>query len=44
MFKDEFTAVCNGAKGKLNLLNNNPVGYFIASMVAGVFIAFGGFV
>lgn len=44
MFKDEFTAVCNGAKGKLNLLNNNPIGYVIASMVAGFFIAFGGFV
>ena len=24
MFKDEFMNVCNGAKGKLNLLNHNP--------------------
>ncbi|MCC8139615.1 MAG: formate/nitrite transporter family protein [Lachnospiraceae bacterium] len=44
MFRDEFGAVCNGAKGKLNLLNNNPAGYFISAMVAGMFIAFGGFV
>lgn len=44
MFRDEFKAVCNGAKGKLNLLNNNPAGYFISAMVAGIFIAFGGFV
>lgn len=44
MFRDEFKAVCNGAKGKLNLLNNNPAGYFISAVVAGIFIAFGGFV
>lgn len=44
MFKDEFMNVCNGAKGKLNLLNHNPLGYFISAVVAGIFIAFGGFV
>lgn len=44
MFRDEFGIVCNGAKGKLNLLNNNPVGYVIAAVMAGFFIAFGGFV
>ena len=44
MFRDEFTSVCNSAKGKLNLLNNNPVGYVIAAVMAGIFIAFGGFV
>ncbi|MDO4262535.1 MAG: formate/nitrite transporter family protein [Eubacteriales bacterium] len=44
MFKDEFQSVCNGAKGKLGLLKGNPAGYFISSMVAGMFIAFGGFV
>jgi len=44
MFRDEFQNVCNGAKGKLALLNNNPLGYFISAMVAGIFIAFGGFV
>lgn len=44
MFRDEFGAVCNTAKGKLNFLKNNPAGYFISSMMAGCFIAFGGFV
>lgn len=41
MFKDEYKALANGAKGKLNLLNNNPLGYFVSSMVAGLFICFG---
>lgn len=44
MFRDEFMNVCNGAKGKVSLLKNNPLGYFIAAVVAGIFIAFGGFV
>ena len=44
MFQDEFNAVCNAGKSKANLLKNNPLGYFIASMVAGIFIAFGGMV
>ena len=44
MFRDEFMNVCNGAKGKLNLLTSNPLGYFISAVVAGFFIAFGGFV
>lgn len=44
MFRDEFGSVCNAAKGKLNLLNNNPAGYVIAAVMAGFFIAFGGFV
>jgi len=43
MFKDEFQAVCNAAKSKLTLLNNNPVGYFVSSLTAGMFIAFGAF-
>lgn len=44
MFHDEFQGVCNGAKAKAGLLKNNPLGYFISAMVAGIFIAFGGFV
>lgn len=44
MFKDEFQAVCNGGAAKMNLLKKNPVGYFVSAMVAGMFIAFGGFV
>ena len=44
MFQDEFNAVCNAGKAKVNLLKNNPLGYFAASIVAGIFIAFGGIV
>ena len=44
MFYDEFTSVCNAGKGKAALMKNNPLGYFTAAVVAGVFIAFGGFV
>ena len=44
MFRDEFNSVCNAAKGKLALLNNNPAGYFMSAMVAGAFITLGGFV
>lgn len=44
MFNEEYKAVCNGAVGKSNLLKKNPVGYFVSSLVAGVFISFGSFV
>lgn len=44
MFQDEFNAVCNEGKAKVNLLKNNPLGYFVASVVAGIFIAFGGLI
>lgn len=44
MFKDEFKAVCNSAAAKLNLMKSNPLGYFVASILAGVFVAMGGFV
>ena len=44
MFQDEFNAVCNAGKSKVNLLKNNPLGYFVASIVAGIFIAFGGII
>ena len=44
MFKDEFKAVVNGGVGKVNFLKNNPLGYFVAAMVAGMFISFGSFV
>ena len=43
MFKDEFQAVCNAGKSKLNLLNNNPIGYFFSAMLAGMFVAIGAF-
>ena len=41
MFKDEAAAVCNTARGKLNLLEKNPLGYLIMSMLAGLFIGLG---
>lgn len=41
MFNDEFTAAANGAAGKLKLLNNNPLGYFMLSVLAGAYIGFG---
>lgn len=44
MFKDEFRAVCGGGVNKLNLMKNNPIGYLVSSMVAGMFISFGSFV
>ena len=43
MYKDEYKAVCNAAATKLNLLKSNPLGYFVASILAGVFVAMGGF-
>lgn len=44
MFKDDYQAVCNGGVAKNNLLKNNPLGYVISAMVAGMFISFGSFV
>lgn len=44
MFQEEFQAVCNSGKAKSNFMQNNPLGYFISSMVAGMFISFGSFV
>ncbi len=41
MFQDEYQAVCNAGKNKLNLLEKNPLGYFVAAMLAGMFIGFG---
>ena len=44
MFKDEYQAVCGAAAGKLRLLKDNPAGYFLSAMLAGMFISFGSFV
>lgn len=41
MFQDDFAAVSKAAVTKRDFLKNKPVAYFIASMLAGVFIAFG---
>lgn len=44
MFKEEYNAVCNAGENKNNLLTKNPLGYFVAALVAGMFISFGSFV
>lgn len=41
MFREEYQAAANGAAGKFKLLENNPAGYFLLSMLAGAFIGFG---
>jgi nitrite transporter NirC len=41
MFHDDITAVAKAAKAKLTLLEKNPAGYFISSMLAGIFVGFG---
>lgn len=44
MFKDTYQAVCDAAKGKAKLYQSNPLGFWMATVLAGIFIAFGGFV
>lgn len=41
MFNEEFTAAANGAAAKAGLLKKNPAGYFLLSMLAGMFVGFG---
>ena len=41
MFKEEFNSAANGAAAKSNMLKNNPAGYFLLSVLAGMFIGFG---
>lgn len=41
MFFDEFSAVANAARIKADFLKKNPFGYFIASMLAGIYVGFG---
>lgn len=38
MFKEESLSVSNSAQAKLQLLNSNPIGYFISSMLAGGYV------
>lgn len=44
MFQSEFQSVCSAGAAKVNLLKRNPLGYLVASLVAGMFISFGSFV
>lgn len=41
MYVEEFAALTNAAKGKVNFLKKNPLGYFVASMLAGMFVGIG---
>jgi nitrite transporter NirC len=41
MFAEEFTAAGNAAKAKWDHLSRNPAGYFVASMLAGMFVGLG---
>ena len=41
MFFEEFMSVQKAAAAKTGLLKKNPLGYFVAAMLAGAFIGFG---
>lgn len=41
MFNEEYKLVCEASVTKLNFLKNNPIGYIVASVLAGAFIGFG---
>lgn len=41
MFQDDYKAAANAALGKWNLLQKNPAGYVVSSMMAGLYIAIG---
>ena len=41
MFKEEFEAVAKTAGNKNSLLEKNPAGYFLLSMLAGMYVGFG---
>lgn len=41
MFTEDFNAAVNASENKLNLLQKNPLGYFLLSMLAGAYIGFG---
>ncbi len=41
MFGEEFAAMAAAAKAKAALLENNGLGYFLASMLAGAYVGFG---
>lgn len=44
MYKQHFDTVCGAAESKLRAMRASPVGYFAASVLAGMFVAFGSFV
>lgn len=44
MFRQDFDIVAASAENKLSFMRRSAPGYFAASMLAGVYVAFGGFV
>ena len=44
MFHSYYSHVSDAARKKMEFLKTNPIGYFTASILAGIFIAFGSFV
>ena len=44
MFKNEFATLCSAGRAKADFLEKNKVGYFVSALMAGLFIAFGGFI
>ena len=42
MYLNDFNAVANNAKAKVDFLKKNPAGYLVSSFMAGFFIAIGG--
>lgn len=41
MFENEFEAVSNAAVSKVNYLKRNPIGFFVLSCLAGMYVGFG---
>lgn len=41
MYTEDYSAAMNAAKAKVGLLHRNPLGFFLASMLAGAYIGFG---
>lgn len=41
MYQEEFAAVGKASVGKINFLRRNPLGYVLASMLAGIYVGFG---
>ena len=44
MFQNGYQAVCSAGGGKLRLLQKNPLGYFVSSMLAGMYVSLGSFI
>ena len=38
MFREEFLTMCQAAKAKVKFFKGNTLGFFLASMLAGMFI------